>query len=139
MQKRITFRHMEHTPVLDSYIEKQLAKVEEFLSYERDPVALEVVLEPHDLRAHHRTSVLIKSPRYDVYVEKFGPDMYQVISTAIDDAYEMLRKQKEKYVHDEKQGVQHSGEVPELLAHKYDDLPTEEEINKDLEEDEESE
>jgi ribosomal subunit interface protein len=138
MQKKITFRHMEHTPILDSYINEQLAKLEEFLSHERDPIILEVVVEPHDLHAHHRASVLIKSPRFEVFVDKFGADMYQVISTAIDDAYEMLCKQKEKYVHDDKRGMQHSGEVPELLEKKYKDIASESEAEL-LEEDEEIE
>lgn len=141
MQKKITFRSMEHTPVMDSYIEEQLAKVEELLSHEREPIVLEVVVEPHSLRAHHRASILIKSPRFDVFVDKFGADMYQVISTAIDDAYEMARKQKEKFVDEDKKGMQHSGEVTDLLGIRYKDIPEPEERLEEelLEEDEDLE
>lgn len=145
MQKRITFRGMEHSPVIEEHINKQLHKIEEFLSHERPPVTLNIVLESHELRAHHKIDIKIKSGNYDVYVHRFGHDMYLLLGEVLDIAYRELRKQKEAWVDRHKKGcVQDCSDVLhtqiEQSKKKRGELPSEEEeLEEVLEEDIEDE
>jgi len=43
MHKRITFKGMDHSSVLEDYANQQLAKIEEFLTNERTPVYIDLI------------------------------------------------------------------------------------------------
>lgn len=145
MQKRITFRGMEHSPVIEEHINTQLHKIEEFLSHERPPVTLNLVLESHQLRAHHKIDIRIKSGSYDVYVHRFGPDMYLLLGEVLDIAYRELLKQKEAWVDRHKKGcVQDCADVLHAQIEKSKKKrgklsPEEEELAEELQEDVEDE
>lgn len=104
MNKRIVFRHMEHSSILENEIHQELNKIEEFLKTDRTPQEIDVVLEFHPTHAHNSCEVRIFSPSYRVIVKKEGQELRPLIGAALDEAYEALHRQKEKWTDKDKQG-----------------------------------
>ena len=109
MHKKITFRHMDHSKIMEEYANKQLAKVENFLENENSPVYIDLILEPSKVHEHHRVELRVKSPRYDLIAnyEHQGMDFYQTLDHVIDVMYRQLLKQKQKAIDDRKQCGRH--------------------------------
>ena len=104
MQKKITFSGREHTPVLDTHIDEQLAKIERFLADEPTPRLIEVSVEFHEVHQHNRVVARVKSPHYNCYAEHEGPDVTTEINEVIDRLYSQLREAKGKLVDAHKKG-----------------------------------
>lgn len=98
MHKRITFRNMDHSDVMEQYINQQLAKIEEFLENERTPIYIDIVLEASKVREHPRAELRVKAPHFDLIsnYEHTGDDMYDVIDRVIDIMYHELHEYKKK-------------------------------------------
>lgn len=98
MDIKITFRHMDHSDVMEKYAYDQLAKITDFLQNERDPIFIELVFEPSKAREHHRVELRIKTPRYDKVsnYEKQGMQFYDVLDRVIDVMYRQLLEEKDK-------------------------------------------
>ncbi len=98
MHKRVTFRNMDHSDVMEEYVNQQLAKIETFLENEPTPIYIDVVLEASKVREHPRAELRIKTCHYDLVsnYEYSGVDMYDVIDRVIDVMYKQLRAAKEK-------------------------------------------
>ncbi|MGE0010511.1 MAG: HPF/RaiA family ribosome-associated protein [Candidatus Babeliales bacterium] len=102
MHKRITFRGMEHSAPMEDYVNQQLAKVEEFLSHERDPRFLDVVLDGTRIHNDNSVEVRVKTPNYDLVSNYKGPKIYDVIDRVIDVMYNELCEAKRKRIDEEK-------------------------------------
>lgn len=118
MQKKIIFHGQERTPVIDTYINDQLAKIERFLENERSPKMIEMAVEFHKLHQHNKVTGRVKSPSYDCFAEHEGPDLHIEINEVIDRLYTQLRAAKEKMVDKHKHGCNkdcrmHMNEEPE--------------------------
>lgn len=98
MHKRISFKNMDSELVMEKYVDQQLDKIMKFLSNEKTPVYVDVVLEDGKVHAHFKVEVRVKSPSYDLVSHYEGPKMYDVIDEAIDRMYIELRRHKEKLV-----------------------------------------
>lgn len=96
MFKRITFRHMDHSSVMENYANEQLAKIEEFLANEREPVYLDLMLEPSKTREHNRVELRIKTPHYEKVSDYEGPKFYDVLDRVIDIMYKELHEEKRR-------------------------------------------
>lgn len=96
MIKRIVCRNMEHSLALENYVNEQLAKVEQFLANEREPIHIDVILTAGKPHAHDAVEVILKSPRYNLVSKYEGPKMYDVIDRVIDTLYHELREAKKK-------------------------------------------
>jgi len=98
MHKRITFRNMEHSEVMEDYANQQLKKIEEFLSNEPTPVYIDLVLEPSKVHEHHRVELRVKSPNYERIsnYEHEGMDFYDVLDRVIDVMYRGLHEDKKR-------------------------------------------
>ena len=94
MHKRITFRGMDHSPVIEEHCNGQLVKLEKFIKNERDPIYLDLILEAERTHHHHRVELRIKTPRYDLISNYEGPDMYDVIDRVIDVMYHKIHEKK---------------------------------------------
>lgn len=105
MNKRVTFRGMDHSPTVEQQVHTQLAKIEEFLSHERTPVSLDVVLEAHPTHAHNSVEMRVHAPDYEAIAQREGKDIYKLIGEVADCVYAELRKQKERRVDRDKRGV----------------------------------
>ncbi|MEX0940532.1 MAG: ribosome-associated translation inhibitor RaiA [Candidatus Babeliales bacterium] len=104
MDKKITFRQMEHSDVMEKYINGQLAKIEQFLTHEREPIFIELVLEPVKIHAHHRVELRVKTPDYYLISNYEGPEFYDVIDRVIDVMYRQLCEKKRELVDDKRSG-----------------------------------
>jgi ribosomal subunit interface protein len=98
MEKKMTFRNMDHSNVMEQYVNEQLAKVEEFLTNEREPIFMEIVLEPSTVHAHHLVEIRLKTPDYNLISNYEGPHMYEVIDRVIDVLYQQVHEEKRKRV-----------------------------------------
>ncbi|QQR62651.1 hypothetical protein IPH67_04520 [bacterium] len=50
MNKRIVFRHMDHSPAIEELANKHLQKIEHFLENEPTPIYIDLVMEPSKTR-----------------------------------------------------------------------------------------
>lgn len=100
MNKRIVFRHMDKSDVMEEYANKQLAKVEEFLSGEPSPVFIDLIFEPSKTREHHRVELRVKTPHYDKIsdYEYTGTKFYDVLDRVIDVMYQELHEEKRRRI-----------------------------------------
>ncbi len=88
---------MDHSPVMEAYAHKQLQKIEKFLTNERSPIYILLILEPSKIHAHHRVELRIKTPRFHVITKYEGPDFYDVLDRVIDVTYDDLRRGKAEW------------------------------------------
>jgi len=102
MIKRIVYRGMESTPVLEEFIGSHLEKIEKLLAHEPSPVSLDLVLEPSTVHAHHKVEIRLHSPHYDLVAHHEGPEMYQEIDRVVDKMIGEIRRAKERRVDDHK-------------------------------------
>jgi ribosomal subunit interface protein len=107
MNAKITFRHMERSQVIEDYAERQLQKVYEFLSNEREPVYVELTFEPSKVHAHHRVELLVKSPHYDLITHREGPEFYDLIDKVVDIMYHNLHEEKRREIDERKMRGRH--------------------------------
>ena len=104
MIKRIVFRHMPHSDVIEKYANEQLAKIEDFLSNEPTPIYIDLVFSPSKTREHHRVELLVKTPHYEkiTFYEHNGVDFYDVIDRVIHTMYLELHEAKKRLVEENK-------------------------------------
>jgi ribosomal subunit interface protein len=97
MQKRIAFRGMEHSPVLEEFAQKHLAKLEKILAAEPTPVFIDLVLEAHHTHHHHKVEVRVITPHFDLIAHHEGPEMYQEVELVTDKMVQEIRKAKDRF------------------------------------------
>jgi ribosomal subunit interface protein len=102
MSKRIAFKNMQSTPVLEEFANKHLEKIEQFLENEPTPVHIDLVLEDNPVHPHHKVELRIKTPHYDLIAHHEGPEMYQEIDRVTDIMLQEIRKAKARLVDDKK-------------------------------------
>jgi ribosomal subunit interface protein len=131
MNKKITFRGMDSSPVMEKHVQQQLRKIEGFLEHERLPVKIEVILEAHHIHAHHKAEIRISAPDYHILMHEEGADLYKLIDAVLDRSYLALREQKEKLVDRRKKGC-----VEQCVPSKQEiDEENEQLLEDELEED----
>ncbi len=109
MKKRIVYRGIESTPVLEEFINTHLEKVEKLLENEPTPIFIDVFIEPSSVHAHHKVEIKVKTPHYDLVAHHEGPEMYQEIDRVTDKMVAELRRAKEKRVDMQKKGDTYKG------------------------------
>ncbi len=107
MQKRIAFRGMEHSPVLEEFAQKHLEKIERLLESEPTPVSIDLVLEAHPTHAHHKVELRVKTPHYDLVAQHEGPEMYQEVDRVTDKMIQEIRRAKERFNEEKKKSDFH--------------------------------
>lgn len=109
MKKCLTFRHMDHSPVLENYVNDQLAKLEESLAKEPTPIYLEIVLEADARRSISKAEIRLKTPNYDLISNYQAPDMYDVIDRVIDVMYKKVHDKKKERLDDRRKADSYKG------------------------------
>jgi len=107
METKFTFRHMDHSDVIKDYADRQLKKVLEFLSNEREPIYLDLIFSPSDVHAHHNVELLVKTPHYDLVAHREGPEFYDLIDKVVDIMYHNLHEEKRKAIDERKMRGRH--------------------------------
>jgi len=98
MNKRIVFRNMDHSDVMEKYANEQLEKIIDFLENDRGPVHIDLYLEPSKVHKHHRVELHVKSAEYNLNssYEHEGMDFYQTMDRVMDTMYRELHEAKRK-------------------------------------------
>lgn len=113
MNRKITFRGMDRSQVIEDHINKQLDKFNTFLDSENSPVSVALVLEAEREGHHYKVEIRLKSPNYDLVshapahasVESDAcQDVYAAINMAVDKMDHELRKAHRKMVDEKKSG-----------------------------------
>lgn len=96
MNKRITFRNMDHAESIENYANEHLVKIEKFLENEPLPITIDLLMEPSKTREHNRVELRVKTPHYDLISHHEGPQFYKVLDHVLDVMLESLRQAKLK-------------------------------------------
>ena len=124
MNKRITFRNMDHAESIENYANEHLRKIEKFLENEPLPISIDLVMEPSKTREHNRIELRIKSPHYDLIAHHEGPEFYKILDHVLDVMMQLLLEAKRKRIDNRDQRTKVS-ELPELeediIGDGYDD------------------
>ena len=109
MNRRIVFRNMEHSDVMEAYAKDQLEKIVDFLENDRGPVFIDLYLEPSKVHEHHRVELRVKSADYDLNssYEHEGSGFYDTLDRVIDTMYRQLLEQKRRHHDEEKMRGRH--------------------------------
>jgi ribosome-associated translation inhibitor RaiA len=95
---------MEKSDTMEEVINEQLVKIEEFLSHDKEPIVINVALEPSATREHHRIQLHVVTPHHD-FMETYehqGIPFYEAVAKAVDAMYYKLHKEKERLVDERK-------------------------------------
>lgn len=90
MQVHITFRHLESSEALKSYVESKTEKFEKFL---HEPIEVHVVLEVQKIRQLAEATITAKNFKFHGVEE--SENMYASIDLLTDKIERQLRKHKE--------------------------------------------
>jgi len=106
MDKRIVFRNMGHSDVMQDYANQQLQKIEEFIEHFNTPHIIDLYLEPSHVREHHRVELHVRfGPHHlESSYEQEGVSFYDALDRVIDTMYKRLHEEKRR-LNDEKKTV----------------------------------
>jgi ribosomal subunit interface protein len=109
MNKRIVFRNMEHSDIMEAHANEQLEKIINFLENDRGPVHIDLYLEPSRVHKHHRVDLHVRSAEYNrnASYEHEGMDFYETLDHVIDVMYRELLEEKRKNIDKEKMRGHH--------------------------------
>lgn len=103
MNKTITVRGIdekeaEKSSSIKNYVEEKIAKLENFLSKEQQPVNIDVVITVVHPHPSHEVELRVRGPRFHFIAERKGPELYKVVDEVLDIAFEEATKHKAKLV-----------------------------------------
>lgn len=107
MEKRIVFRGMEKTQPMEDYCNQQLAKVEKLLENEREPIFINMILEPSKVRAHHYIEVRVKTPDIHTVSKYEGPQFYDVVDRVVDTMYRNIIEERKRLIEHRREEGRH--------------------------------
>ncbi len=91
MQVQVYYQGLEHTPWMDQFITKRVAKLDRYLN-----TSANVQVNVKYQNNHYVTSLAIHNPYHDYAFSSEGLNLYESFSSAIDKAARSLREHKRK-------------------------------------------
>ncbi len=91
MQITTTFRHMESSEALKSYVEEKLERVQKYID---EPIVAQVFLTVEKIR--HMAEITITAKGITIKASEETNDMYAAIDSVLDKIERQLRRYKEK-------------------------------------------
>ena len=108
MPTRITFKDTQHADEMEQIAIKLLEKIEKFLEEEgREPIYIDLVLQPSKVHAHHLIELRVKTPEYDRHSSYEGKDFGHTLERVIDVMYRELHEDKKRRIEDKKMVGRH--------------------------------
>ncbi len=98
MEKRIAFKNMEHSDVLEKFANEKLEKLEKLLESERSPIYINLVLEQGKVHAHNKVDLNVSTAEFQLFAKREGPDFIVEINSVIDIMVDELRTAKKKLI-----------------------------------------
>ncbi len=118
MQIAVTFRHMESSDAVRSYVEEKLARVKKYID---EPIDAQVVLSVQK-KIHNRAEVTMVAKGLTMKSAEEKDDMYAAIDLMVDKIERQLKRYKEKLKrHKGSNGVQRQVEKSVITAMSVDD------------------
>ena len=118
MQIAVTFRHMESSDAVRSYVEEKLAKVKKYVE---EPIDAQVVLSVQK-KINHRAEVTMVAKGLTMKSAEEKDDMYAAIDLMVDKIERQLKRYKEKLKrHKGSTGIQQRVEKAVISAPSVDD------------------
>jgi putative sigma-54 modulation protein len=118
MQIAVTFRHMESSEAVRSYVEEKLAKVKKYIE---EPIDAQVVLSVQK-KINHRAEVTMVAKGLTMKSVEEKDDMYAAVDLMVDKIERQLKRYKEKLKrHKGSSGSQRRGEKTGISAPSVDD------------------
>lgn len=102
MKRRVVFKNMQHSEVIENFAQQKLEKVEKLLSSERTPISINLVIEGHNVHAYNKIELIISTADFKLIAHHEGSDIYNEINTVIDKMVEEIRSAKEKKAEEKK-------------------------------------
>ncbi len=91
MQITTTFRHMETSGALKSYVEEKLERVQKYID---EPIVAQVFLSVEKIR--HTAEITLTAKGITIKASEETNDMYAAVDTVLDKIERQLRRYKEK-------------------------------------------
>ncbi|MCD6188060.1 MAG: ribosome-associated translation inhibitor RaiA [Desulfuromusa sp.] len=118
MQIAVTFRHMESSDALRSYVEEKLARVKKYIE---EPIDAQVVLSVQK-KINHRAEVVMVAKGLTMKSSESKEDMYAAIDLMVDKIERQLKRYKDKLKrHKGDSGIQRRLEKTIYAASSVDD------------------
>jgi putative sigma-54 modulation protein len=118
MQIAVTFRHMESSDAVRSYVEEKLARVKKYID---EPIDAQVVLSVQK-KIHQRAEVTMVAKGLTMKSAENKEDMYAAIDSMVDKIERQLKRYKEKLKrHKGSDGVQRRIEKTIFTANSVDE------------------
>lgn len=125
MQIAVTFRHMESSDALRSYVEEKLARVKKYVD---EPIDAQVVLSVQK-KINHRAEVTMVAKGLTMKSAENKEDMYAAIDLMVDKIERQLKRYKDKLKdHKGAEGVQRQIEKRVFAGTSFDEGQGEPEI-----------
>lgn len=93
MHVQVHYQNLEHTPWVDQFIERRIAKLNRYLG---ESASIHVNVKYIERDRHYVTSLAIHHPYHDYAFTTEGLNLYESFSSAIDKAARTLAEQKKK-------------------------------------------
>ena len=99
MKVDVTFRNMSHTQAMEDHVQKYMPKFAKYLGKDNpDATFVHVILDGHLVHRKCTAEVRVKTPHFNLIVNREGHDMYPLIDEIMHIMEEQLQQAKEKVV-----------------------------------------
>lgn len=105
MNIQFTFRGMERSGTLEEFVNEQLAKIQEFLVHEKEPIYLHLIFTAKFTHHDNRVEFQITGPGYTLNAHREGPELYKITGEVIDRMYKQLTEAKRKRIDTRQTGI----------------------------------
>ena len=102
MHRKITFRSMEHSNLIEQDINKKLDKLDKFFKHEEGPVNIETTVETHPVKHYCVVEIKIQSRQYNLVARAEGAVMRDVIDEVGHKIEKDIAREKERLVDNER-------------------------------------
>ena len=106
MNRRITFKNMEHSANIENFALEKLEKINRLIHEDRDPKIIDMVITGSAVHAHNQVELNVQFANVKLFSHHEGPDVFKEIDIVIDKMLEEIRrakdKLKDKYKHEDK-------------------------------------
>ena len=96
MNRRITFKNMEHSENIENFALKKLEKINKLIDSDRDPKIIDMVITGAASHAHNQIELNVQFANIKLFSHHEGPDIFKEIDIVIDRMLEEIRRAKDK-------------------------------------------
>jgi|GEM_PF-1539625 len=97
MNRKITFRAIEHSDDIEKEVHMHIDKMEKFFKPEQGPTNVEVVIESHRDKQFFIVEFRIQTPHYHIIATEEGENISSLINKATQKAIQEIIEEKGKF------------------------------------------